>query len=43
VFHLTDIVAVHLDVAARVDFCDVVVAEEVRSSIPFTSRIEFAC
>jgi hypothetical protein len=42
VFHLADVAAVHLRVVARVDFCEVVVAEEVRSPIPFTARIEFS-
>jgi hypothetical protein len=42
IFHLADVAAVHLRVVARVDFCEVVVAEEVRSPIPFTARIEFS-
>jgi hypothetical protein len=41
-FHLADVAAVHLGVVGRVDFY-VIVAEEVRYPIPFTSCIEFAC
>jgi hypothetical protein len=42
-FHLADVAAVHLGVVAHVDFYDIIVAEEVRYPIPFTSCIEFAC